>query len=111
MMRIRIPEMRNSAFGGAFQGAVAAQFSVVALYNDSLGPADIRIQHFDATISASGTIGYYIVQGQINPGGNQGVPAVAGDATPAGRIQTNTIGALPGARTLIGVPAGNTYAW
>ena len=110
-MGARNPRLRFSAFNGANQAGVAAQFSLISVYNNSTARDFVVVHHFDFSIAAIGAGGFYLAEGQVGAsvGGDQVV--VPGEAQPAGVMQTTTIAALPGGRTHTLVGASLSYQW
>ena len=107
----RKPNVRESGFGGAASIAVAANFSYVALNNNSAGPAVLVVHSYDGSLFSAQSIGVTLVNGLTGTAASSEVPAVAGEGAPAGLIYTGAIATLPSRLTRTTVPGNNFFLW
>ncbi len=104
-------DLRNCAFGGLNSPALAANFSIVGLYNDTSAPYNLVIRDFNASLVTANAIGWYITSGAIGANVTRGVTAFSGEKAIAGQLQVSQIAALPTAIARITIPGNNFYNW
>lgn len=93
---MRWGDPRRTAYGTASQAAVAAQFSWIALFNNSTGPQLLSILGItedgnDPSVANNVVIAHGTPSGTaIAP-----IPAFSGETTPVGQIFTGTAASIP----------------
>lgn len=98
------------------QGAVAAQFSQLSLFNNSSARDLLAIIQVSATAGGAAEVGFSVTQGTQGTSGGLMSPIVTGNAAMAGQLFHQTVGALPSfdfepTPGTLGQPFNTNYEW